>query len=171
MSDWFWGYFISFEELVVIFKDAGGILSPMAEALVAHAEREARRSIFKYIMPGRIQVLHTRLDRVLGYTFVIGLDDIELEDIDKHLRRRCRDMFLRDPDRFMYTDDPDVYTLEHDGVVHQLRYLDDIECDETSDWYYLDRYYAQLRAKAAKEQAASRVQTEPEAVDTAATSP
>ena len=127
MSNWFWGYFVSYDDMFVIFKEAGGILGPTAENQVIRAELEAQRSIFKYLMPGRIQVILTKLDGAFGFTFVIGPDDIELKLLDKGLRRRCWDMFLRGPDQFMYTDDPDVYTLERDGVVHDLKYLDDVE--------------------------------------------
>lgn len=110
-----------------IFLDAGGILNPTAKTLASHARCQARRCVFKYLMPGRIQILFTRLEGVYGYAFVIGQDDVELKDIDQSLLRRCWDMFLRNPDRFKYTDDPDVYTHERNGVIQKLDYLDDVE--------------------------------------------
>ncbi|KAF8597568.1 hypothetical protein BDV93DRAFT_513248 [Ceratobasidium sp. AG-I] len=150
MPNWFWGYFVSYEGLVDIFLDAGGILNPTAKILKSHARIQARRCIFKYLMPGRIQILLTYLDGVCGLTFVVGPDDVELKDLDQSLLRRCWDMFLGNPGRFIYTDDPDVYTREINGVVHRLDYLEDVECDETADWYHLELYYDRLREKATK---------------------
>lgn len=127
MPRWFWGYFVSYKELVEIFLDAGGTLSPSAKLQDIHAERQARRCIFKYLMPGHIEITLNHLDGAGGFTFKIGPKSVKLKDIDKHLLSRCWDMFLRDPDQFMYTDNPLVFTTEHNGEVHRLDHLEDIE--------------------------------------------
>ncbi|KAF8597569.1 hypothetical protein BDV93DRAFT_513249 [Ceratobasidium sp. AG-I] len=167
IANWFWGYFVSYKELVKVFLDAGGIFTPTARSHEEHARPQARRCIFKYLMPGHIQITLNYLDGVCGLTFIVGPDDIKLDGIDKRLRSRCRDMFLRDPDQYMYTDDPDVYTLEKEGLVHQLEYLDDVECDETADWYCLEIYHDQLRKKATKVGAESNAQAKAEAASQA----
>lgn len=127
MPKWFGAYFVSYDEIVQIFQDAGGTLSDAAIRQKMHAERQARRAIFNYIMPGTIRVNVNLLDEVGGFTFIIGPDDVEYEDIDKELLDRCEDMFLGEPDRFMSTDDPYEFTLERDGKTHVLEYVDYVE--------------------------------------------
>ncbi|KAG8746243.1 hypothetical protein FRC10_005492 [Ceratobasidium sp. 414] len=109
MSDHFWGYFVTTDEIIEIYLDAGGPLGDLrrGSATLTHL---ARRCIFKYLLPGRIRVYiddATIGDKgVIGITYKIGLDNAKLEDVPKDLLKRCNDMFLHGPDLFLRLEGP-----------------------------------------------------------------
>lgn len=127
MPNWFWGYFFSHRELVEIYLDTGGVLDASGLRYKIHAELQARRSLFNYLMPGTIRTTLNVVDGIYGVTFIIGPGDVELEDMDRRFLSRCWDMFLREPDRFRYTNHPEVFAFHRDGKDQELIWLDYIE--------------------------------------------
>jgi hypothetical protein len=136
MSTGFWGYFVSTKEIVDIYLDAGGELHSIRPNTVA-ASNIARRSIVEYLMPGRVRVYLDTMDSKgaaeCGLTFMIGPDDIELDDIPEDLLKRCYGMFLRDPDHFIREKKPKwkgfrIYRCERDeetiGMLENLDFLE-----------------------------------------------
>ncbi|KAG8690948.1 hypothetical protein FRC11_007895, partial [Ceratobasidium sp. 423] len=93
-----WGYFLNTEELINVYKECGGKhgnFDPQDPDDIDHA----RRAIFLYLMPGRVQVWFAILGQQVGVVFFVGkpVSDIR-ESVDRGLARRCKDMFQRSPD-------------------------------------------------------------------------
>ncbi|KAG8738145.1 hypothetical protein FRC10_007238 [Ceratobasidium sp. 414] len=109
MSDRFWGYFVTTDEIIEIYLDAGGPLGNLRResATLTHL---ARRCIFEYLLPGRIRVYIDDAtigdEDAIGITYKIGPDNAKLEDIPKDLLKRCNDMFLHGPDLFLRLESP-----------------------------------------------------------------
>jgi hypothetical protein len=132
----FWGYFVSRKELVDIYLEAGGELHSVPEHSV-EASNIARRSVVEYLMPGRVRVyldiMEANGTQACGITFMIGPDNVALDDIPKDLLRRCDDMFLREPDHFIRQFMPEwkefrIYACEREGKsIGTLESLDFLE--------------------------------------------
>jgi hypothetical protein len=136
MTKGFWGYFVSRKDLVDIYVDAGGELHNLRSTSL-EASNIARRSVVDYLMPGRVRVYLDTMEangaQTCGITFMIGPDDIRLDDIPKDMLKRCDDMFLREPDHFIRQTKPEwkgyrIYRCEREGkFIGTLENLDFLE--------------------------------------------
>jgi hypothetical protein len=100
----FWGYFVTFDELINIFLKAKGSLRSVDRDSF-EATVTARQAIFQFLMPGRVRVYLDDFQRNdgtsnVGITFIIGPNDAEL-DIPITLSKRCERIFSRHPDHFV----------------------------------------------------------------------
>ncbi|QRV77217.1 hypothetical protein RhiJN_05232 [Ceratobasidium sp. AG-Ba] len=135
------GYFVTRKELATIFLDAGGDLDDthidsMELTTLAH------RSIFRYLLPGRIRVYFDVAiidgDEITGITFKIGKNNAKLSDVPVGLLERCHDMFDRDPDEFVQVGVP-KYLYEWrrgDKILGQVQNLDFMESDTRMEELY-----------------------------------
>jgi hypothetical protein len=145
----FWGYFVTRKELVDIYLDAGCELQSIDPESI-DASRIARRCVVDYLMPGRVRVfldiMNSEGSEECGLTFIIGPNNIKLDDIPNDLLGRCWGMFLRDPDHFIREKKPEwkgyrMYRCEREGKpIGLLENLDLLEYVFFAAWCYLSHY-------------------------------
>ncbi|CAE6531066.1 unnamed protein product [Rhizoctonia solani] len=136
-----WAYFLNTRELVTVFKECGGGIGnfdPLSPDDIDHA----RRAIFLYLMPGRVQVWFASLGDQTGVVFFIGKPVPEIrKSVDKGLARRCLDMFERPPDPCEVVGDPGLGLLwdltARDRTVHRLHLMELLQSDREGDLYPL----------------------------------
>ncbi|CAE6441687.1 unnamed protein product [Rhizoctonia solani] len=125
MPDTYWVYFLSCEDLVEIYKRAGGKRgthdkeNPTDITIAAHA-------LYLYLMPAKIEVWLASLDKECGVAFIVGrVNDTFGQAINGSLAERCRKLFGYPPDQWTDIDGEYPMTLsrEQDGQTHTMKLL------------------------------------------------
>ncbi|CAE6514251.1 unnamed protein product [Rhizoctonia solani] len=125
MSDTYWVYFLTREELVETYKRAGGKRgthdkdNPTDNTIAAHA-------LYLYLMPAKIEVWLATLDKARGVAFIVGnANDTFGQAMYRSLAERCHKVFGCPPDQ--WTDiggtDPITFSREQDGKTHTMKLL------------------------------------------------
>ncbi|CAE6467081.1 unnamed protein product [Rhizoctonia solani] len=133
-----WAYFLNIQELVNLFKERGGGIGnfdPKDPADMDHA----RRAIFLYLQPGRVEVWFAMLDDKIGLVFFVGKPVPNIrESVDRGLARRCKDIFERSPDPCRIVRNSHCLQWDltaRDWSVHRLHIMELLQSDRKGDIY------------------------------------
>ncbi|KAG8696600.1 hypothetical protein FRC11_000628, partial [Ceratobasidium sp. 423] len=97
MTGYRWTYFLNRQELIGLYKAAGGTIDTFDTDNVGDI-LHARRAIFGYLMPGRVQVWYADLDGDDGVAFLVGKPVFDIRKaVKRDLAKRCWNMFEQCP--------------------------------------------------------------------------
>ncbi|KDN41353.1 hypothetical protein RSAG8_07468, partial [Rhizoctonia solani AG-8 WAC10335] len=134
-----WAYFLNRKELMDLYKAAGGTIGTFDPNNVDDM-LHARRAIFQYLMPGRIQVWYAALNGDDGMVFFIGKPVLDIrKSVKKDFAKRCWDMFERPPNpcEILVNGGGLKWNLSHTGTPHELELFEFMQSNKRGDMYPL----------------------------------
>ncbi|KAG8755631.1 hypothetical protein FRC11_005898 [Ceratobasidium sp. 423] len=134
-----WAYFLNRQELTDLYKAAGGTIGTFDTDNV-YDLLHARRAIFQYLMPGRVQIWYASLDGDDGMVFFVGKPVLDIRKaVKRDLAKRCWDMFERCPNpcEVVANSGGLKWTLSRTGTPHQLDLIEFMQSDRKGDRYPL----------------------------------